>query len=109
MLADIDSLGTHFQNESNGEVSNHFATGRLNNPCTLRDLSGNGLGNDCEESTPGQAFVGEASITDQVVTPNTDGSINVCDMNMHQLRKRLICHFNIAFSKKEVIWPIKNV
>ena len=108
MLADIGSLGTHFQNESNGEVSNNFATGRLNNPSTLRDLSGNRLGNDCEESTPAQALVGEASSTDPVVTPNSDGSTNVCDMNLHQLRNCLICHFNIAFSRNEVIWPSKT-
>ena len=46
--------------------------------------------------------------TDDRFPQNNDGSINVRDLSLNDFRKRLITHFNIAFSQNKVKWPSCN-
>lgn len=42
------------------------------------------------------------------VSPNEDGYIKLQYLSMDQFRKRLIIHFNIAFTQNKLEWPKRN-
>ena len=69
------------------------------------DGSGMGTGDDRQRGEDNA--VGELDNKDTFVgsIQEIDGSIVVRKLSMHQFRQRLICHFDIAFRKKELQWP----
>ena len=113
MLLDVDGLcdGWEVGNRSVYEVeldnqsSLPFALRRLINPGQSRniDTSNIGLGNDVKRTVtlPQDINVdsGDADIDDKVVR----------NISFHQFRYKLMKHFNIAFMRKEVEWPVRNV
>lgn len=72
------------------------------------DTSGMGRGNDCIR-VDANGDHDEDDNTDQAaVQTDSDGCILVGAMTMRAFRKKLSTHFNIAFQKREVVWPKRN-
>ena len=86
-----------------------FSVQRLINPATQRigDLSGMKYGNDCNVER-NNTDNNDNEDTENIVLADEDGYIKLQDLTMDQFRKRLIIHFNIAFSKKKLVWPTRN-
>ena len=111
MLLEVDGYDKYWVEESGS--GNHFAVSRLINPTSFRDLSGGGVGNDCErmpnnvDTSDGFLPAGDDG-DESRPSHNFDGSININDLSLNQFRSCLIRHFNIAFQKQEVSWPIAS-
>ena len=124
MLLEIDGLAQGWENgvKSDWELQDDiesdlpFALRRLRNPSNKRnfDLSGMGIGPDA--TTDGDdhdrmLFLGtqeNIQSTQQYFEKYKDECINVCKLSLPFFHEKLIRHFNIAFKKKEVVWPKRN-
>ena len=93
LLLDEDGLSTVWEAEPDSQF---FAVQRFNNPSVLRDvdISGMGVGNDCVSSDVPKYAADVAS-----VPVSTTGHIKVNDLSMDEMRQRLVCHFNIVFTR----------
>jgi hypothetical protein len=73
----------------------------------LIDNSGMGRGNDGrDEEQETEEEEAEPRFQGRLVRDNS-GAIVVRHLDMSQFRKRLIVHFDIAFKKHEISWPVK--
>ena len=110
LLLDVDNFNEVWG--QNSQTSDHasFAVQRLNNPgtlgtCVRRDLSGNGMGDDCIRTR--SRYIDRCS-NNVPMRQNGDKPIIVNDLSMVDFRNRLVRHFNIAFKRNEVKWPKKR-
>ena len=125
MLLEVDGLAKGWENgvKSDWEVQDDiesdlpFALRRLKKPSDKRnfDLSGMGIGPDATKLSEGDddqmLFLGtqeNIQSTQQYFEKYKDECINVNKLSLHFFRSKLIRHFNIAFKKKEIVWPRRN-
>ena len=83
---------------------------KLNHPSTQRmgDLSRIGYGNDYDGNMYDDDEKKIEKDTSDPPPQNKDGSINVRDLSLNDLRERLVIHFNIQFKQNKVKWPRRN-
>ena len=90
-----------------GEAGQHdrrdarFAIDRLHNPSEARthDSSGMGVGSDRDDndgSSVSMLPLGEVRMD------------SVRALSLEEFRNRLVTHFDIAFKKREIVWPARN-
>ena len=110
MLLDKDGLSetwdrgirTYYE-DSEDSLETPFAIQKLLDPnLAMRyDISGNGRGNDYIKNNHDM----EGKYIECEQQKNNDDSYNINDLSLDEFRKRLIRHFNIAFSKNVIVWP----
>ncbi|KAG7336915.1 DDE superfamily endonuclease [Nitzschia inconspicua] len=98
-LLEIDGLDKDYTSDWEGELGELNATDL---PNAVRTLLSNT--NPSARSYAGRA-VDEEDYFQGSLVRDEDGAIIVRHMNMTDFRQRLITHFDIAFKKKEIIWP----
>lgn len=117
MLLEVDGLDEKWEDGVVSDWQRHMgendaapeAIRRLLTPAQARnyDTSAMGRGSDCVGAAVDDNRLDDD--TDQAaVETDTDGRIVVGAMKMKAFRKKLITHFNIAFQKREVVWPKRN-
>ena len=64
-------------------------------------------GNDCDVEPCNDVNDNEED-EDTIVPHDEDGYMKLQDLSMDQFRKKLIIHFNIAFTQNKLVWPTRN-
>lgn len=113
MLLEVDGLDEQWNSgvpsDWEGEAGLHdqddagrFALGRLNNPGNAREYDSSGMG-----AAEDQQEEDENPVTPMMpLHEGTNQSIR--RMSMKQFRSKLVEHFDIAFRRREIVWPVRN-
>ncbi|KAG7345391.1 plant transposon protein [Nitzschia inconspicua] len=121
-LLEVDGLadewGEGIPSDLEGELGRHEEHGaeripvpepirRLNNPINARnyDSSGMGAGSDAPNAPYEEEQI-IANVQEEMV--NEDGEIVVHRLSRATFRQKLITHFDIAYTKREIKWPKRN-
>jgi len=118
MLLEVDGLAekwddgvqSDFQRDEQDDSDLPFSIRRLESPTGTKvyDFSGMGQGNDCISCSDNETGTKEDCETEENVTINDDGSINVSDLSLKLFREKLVIHFNILFLQNKIQWPKRN-
>ena len=119
MLLEVDGLCDRWEegvpcfydiNDNDDMNELPYSIRKLVNPSTNRsnDISGMGNGNDVDSEVEDDNSSGDDEDYNTPITQDEDGYIKLQDLSLHQFRKRLIVHFNIAFKQNKVKWPAQK-